>query len=85
MVKKISVTIDSKYHRNQFDDWLAGGTVEYKEKTYYWSAYDSNYGFGWQVEPVAADNWRDISEDEFSGLIALIEQSLYDHRTEYVY
>ena len=24
----LNVTIDSKYHRDQFDDWLAGGKVE---------------------------------------------------------
>lgn len=85
MVGKISVTIDSKYHRNQFDDWLARGTVEYKEKTYYWSAYDSNYGFGWEIQPISEENWNNITEDESNEIIALIEQSLYEHRTEYVY
>ena len=26
----LTIIIDSKYHRRQFDDWLAGGTAEYK-------------------------------------------------------
>lgn len=84
MVKKISVTIDSKYLRSQFDDWLAGGTVEYKEKTYYWSAYNSNYGFGWEIQPISEENWNNISEDEFIEIMKFIENCLYEHQTEYV-
>ena len=84
MVKKILVTIDSKYLRNQFDDWLAGGTVEYKEKIYYWSAYNSNYGFGWEIQPISEENWNNISEDEFDEIIKFIESCLYEHKIKYV-
>jgi len=79
----IKIIIDSQYHRAQFDDWLAGGTVKDKGKTYYWSAQDSNYGFGWEIEPVAEEDWQDISEDEFNKIINLIESCLYKHQTEY--
>ena len=34
----MKIIIDSQYHRDQFDDWLAGGKVEYNGKTYYWYA-----------------------------------------------
>jgi hypothetical protein len=81
----IKIIIDSQYHRNQFDDYLAGGEVEYKRKTYYWSARDSNYGFGWEVEQISEDNWSDLSENEFSKIISLIEKCLYEHKTEYVF
>ena len=85
MAEHISVTIDSKYHRDQFDDWLAGGKVEYKDKRYYWSAQNNNYGFGWEIEPITEDNWSDISEDEFNKIITVIEKCLYEHKTEYVF
>jgi hypothetical protein len=81
----IKIIIDSQYHRGQFDDWLAGGIVEDKGKTYYWSAQDSNYGFGWEIEPVTEDDWDDVSEDEFNKIITLVEKCLYEHRTEYVF
>jgi len=81
----IKIIIDSQYHRDQFDDWLAGGIVEDKGKTYYWSAQDSNYGFGWEIEPVTEDDWDDVSEDEFNKIITLVEKCLYEHRTEYVF
>ena len=77
------IMIDSQYYRNQFDDWLAGGTVEDKGKTYYWSAQDSNYGFGWEIEPVTEEDWRDVSEDEFSEIIKLIERCLCEHKSEF--
>ena len=85
MDKRISVTIDSKYHRDQFGDWLAGGKVEYKDKRYYWSAQNNNYGLGWEIEPITEDNWSDISEDEFNKIITVIENCLCEHRTEYVF
>ncbi len=56
----IKIIIDSKYHRDQFDDWLAGGRFELKGKTYYWSARNSNLGFGWEIEPVSEEDWNMI-------------------------
>lgn len=82
---KIRVTVDSFYHRDQFDDWLAGGTVEDKGKTYYWSAQDSNYGFGWEIEAVTEKDWSDIPKDKSKEVITLIEKCLYAHRAEYVF
>jgi hypothetical protein len=84
-VAKIRVTVDGLYHRDQFDDWLAGGTVQDKGKTYYWSAQDSNYGFGWEIEPVTEEDWSDISKDKSNEIITLIEKCLYKHRAEYVF
>ncbi len=78
-----TITIDSQYYRNQFDDWLAGGKVEYKDKRYYWSAQNNNYGFGWEIEPITEDDWRDISEDEFSKIIKLIKRCLCEHKSEF--
>ena len=84
MVEKISVNIDSKYQRSQFDDYFAGGKIEYREKIYYWSAEDSNYGFGWEIEPITEEDWSGLSEDEFNELMRVIERCLYEHRTECV-
>ena len=81
----IKITIDSQYHRDQFDDWLAGGKVEYKRKTYYWSAQNSNYDFGWAIEPVSEEDWANIAEDKSNKIISLIESCLYEHRTEYMF
>lgn len=81
----IKIMIDSQYHRDQFDDWLAGGKVEYKRKTYYWSAQNSNYGLGWEIQPVSEEDWANIVEDEFNDIINLIETCLYKHRIEYVF
>ena len=78
-----TIIIDSHYYRNQFDDWLAGGRVEDKGKTYYWSAQDNNYGFGWEFEPVTEEDWRHVSEHEFSEIIKLIERCLYEHKSEF--
>ncbi len=80
-----TIIIDSQYYRNQFDDWLAGGTVEDKGKTYYWAAQNSNYGFGWEIEPVTEEDWYDVSEGEFNDIITLIERCLCEHKTEYVF
>lgn len=80
-----TIIIDSQYHRNQFDDWLAGGTVEDNGKTYYWSAQDSNYGFGWEIEPITKEDWNDISEDQFDKVITLIEKCLHEHKTKYIF
>ena len=81
----VKIIIDSQYHRDQFDDWLAGGKVEYKRKTYYWSAQNSNYGFGWEIEPITEGDWNDISEGEFDTITKLIEGCLYKHKTEYAF
>jgi len=84
MADKVLITIDSKCHRNQFDDWLAGGVVKDKGKTYCWSAQDSGYGFGWEIEPITEEDWRCLDEDEFNELMRTIEKCLYRHKTEYV-
>ena len=68
---KITVAIDSKYHRDQFDDWLAGGKIEFNGKIYYWSACDSNRGFGWDIEPVYEREWNDIDDGEYEQIIKL--------------
>ena len=81
----IKIMIDSQYHRDQFDDWLAGGKVEYKRKIYYWSAQNSNYGFNWEIEPITEEDWNDISENEFNKIITLIDKCLYEHKIEYVF
>ncbi|MCL4459970.1 MAG: hypothetical protein M1136_06865 [Chloroflexi bacterium] len=84
MTDKLSVAIDSKYHRVQFDDYLAGGKIEYKGKAYYWYAQDSNYGFGWEVEPITEEDWSSLDENEFKEVMRIIEKYLYKHKTEYV-
>ena len=84
MTDRVFITIDSKYHRDQFDDWLAGGKIEYKWKTHHWSAQNSNYGFGWEIEPITEEDWSGLDEDEFNELIRIIEKCLYEHTTEYV-
>lgn len=73
----IKIIIDSQYHRDQFDDWLAGGEVEYKRETYYWSAQNSNYGFGWEIQPVSEEEWDNIAEDKFNKIINLISDPMY--------
>jgi len=79
----IKIIIDSQYHRDQFDDCLAGGKFEYKRKTYYWSAQNNNYGFGWEIEPTAKDDWNDISEDVINKIVILIKNCLCEQKTEY--
>jgi hypothetical protein len=79
----LTIIIDSKYYRHQFDDWLAGGTVEYKGKTYCWSAQNSNYGFGWEVDPITEEDWSSLDEEEFNELMKIIEKCLYKHENEY--
>lgn len=85
MVESITINIDSKYYRNQFDDWLAGGKVEYKGNTYYWFAQNNNYGYGWEVEAVNDDDWNDIKEEDYELIIELIENSLYAHKNIYTF
>jgi len=80
----IKIIIDSQYQRDQFDDWLAGGKVECKGKTHHWSAQNSNYGFGWEVEPITEEDWSGLDEDEFNELMRVIERCLSEHKTEYV-
>lgn len=84
MTDKVFITIDSKYQRDQFDDWLGGGKVEYKGKTHYWSARNSNYGFGWEIEPITEEDRSGLDEDEFNELMKVIERCLCAHKTEYV-
>jgi len=79
----LTIIVDSKYHRRQFDDWLAGGTVEYKGKTYYWSAQNSNYGFGWEVDLITEEDWSSLDKEEFDELMKIIEKCLYEHENEY--
>lgn len=81
----IKITVDSYYHRDQFDDWLAGGKVEYGDDRYYWSAENSNWGFGWDIQPIPEEEWAGIGEDRFSEIISLIGNCLNKHRTEYVF
>lgn len=85
MAENISVTVDLKYHRDQFEDWLAGGKVEYRDKRYYWSAQNSSYGFGWEIEPITEDDWIDIPKEKSNEIITLIEKCLYEHRTVYAF
>ncbi|MCK4331738.1 MAG: hypothetical protein KAW81_04175 [Dehalococcoidia bacterium] len=80
----VTVNIHLRYHCEQFDDWLAGSDFYYKGGRYYWSANDSNYGFGWEVEPIRGDDCKDIPEEELNKIIKFIEECLYQHRTEYV-
>ena len=84
MADKVFIAIDSKYYRDQFDDWLAGGKVEYRGSTYYWSAYDSNYGFGWEVDTITEEDWDSFDESEFNELLKIIKKCLCEHKTEYV-
>jgi hypothetical protein len=84
MLPKIVLNIESKYYRPQFDDWLAGGWIGCKGKTYYWSAQDSNYGFGWEVEPISEEDWRDFNEEELNEIMMTIEKYLYKHKAEYL-
>ncbi len=85
MDEKILITIDSRYHRDQFDDWLVGCKVEYKKETYYRSALNSNYGFGWKIQPVSEEDWANIAEDTFNKILDIIENCLSEHRIEYVF
>jgi hypothetical protein len=75
------MVINSKYYREQFDDWLAGGKIEYKRGIYYWSARKSNYG--WEIEPVREKDWYKFSDKEFNKIITAIEECLYGHKTDY--
>ena len=79
----ITVIIDSKYHRTRLDDWIAGGKVEFKGKTYCWSAEDSGYGFGWEIEPVSEEDWIEIEENEYRKIEDCIKQCLTRHQSEY--
>lgn len=80
-----TVTVASLYHRSQFDDWLAGGEIEYGGRRYQWAAQDSGYGFGWEIEPVAAEEWAGVSATEFDRIVTLVEGCLRKHRTAYAF
>ena len=81
----IVLNVDAKYHRDQFDDWLAGGDVYYRRRRYYWCAQNSNYGVGWEIEPITEEDWNNLPEYECNKIFKLIEQSLDRHRTGYVF
>lgn len=83
MINNIYVTIDSMYHRCQFDDWLAGGKIEIKQKTYYWSAQNNNYGFGWEIEPVTEEDWDDVPDDESNEIMSAIQKCILKHTSRY--
>jgi hypothetical protein len=83
MTEKLFIFVDDKYYRDQFDDYLAGGKVEYKGNVYHWFAQDSNYGFGWEIEPVTEEDWRVITEEEFNDIIKFVEKCLNKHKIEY--
>ena len=76
----VEIIIDSQYYRNQFDDWLAGEKAKYKKKTYYQDAYNSNNGFGWEIEPICKEHWDNIIEDKFTRIVNLIENCLYNNK-----
>jgi hypothetical protein len=77
----VNVIIDSKYYREQFDDWLAGGKVDYKRKTYYWSAREGC--LGWEIEIMEDREWCDLSDKELKNIINSIEKCLRRHKTVY--
>ena len=79
------VMINSQYYRDQFDDYLAGGTIEFNNEKYYWSAINYNNGFGWEIDPIIEDSWNDITEIDFNELMEIIEESLIEHKSEYVF
>ena len=76
MHERISLTSEPIHYRRQFDDYLGGGKIEVRGKTCYWSAHDSGYGFGWEIEPITEDEWNDITEDEFNEITAFIKNAL---------
>jgi hypothetical protein len=79
-----TVVVESLYHREQFDDWVGGGELLVGSTTCRWSAYNSNNGFGWEIEPVAEEHgWSDLSEEEAETAVAAIERVLRTHRYEY--
>lgn len=81
----IKITIDLEYHREEFDDWLAAGKVEYERRIYHWSAQNNNYGFGWEIQPLSEKDWSKITDGEFNRIIALIGSCCCKHQAEYVF
>jgi transcriptional regulator with XRE-family HTH domain len=64
--------------------WLGGGELRVGSTTCRWSAYNSGYGFGWEIEPVAEERgWPDLSEEEADRAIAAIEHALETHKYDY--
>jgi hypothetical protein len=84
--KNVAVTVDSQCYRKQFDDWLSGGTVEYKDKTYYWAAEDVRYGWDIEpiIEPIDEEHWGDIQEAERCQIVDFIIQCLCKHKLRYI-
>jgi len=78
------VVVESLYYREQFDDWLAGGYMRVGSSVCRWSAHNSNYGFGWDIEPVDEEwGWSRLSEVEAGQAVAAIQHVLKIHRYEY--
>lgn len=79
-----AVVIESLYHRDQFDDWLAGGRLEIGDVTCYWEASDSCAGFGWVIEPAVENvGWPDLTEAQSDAAVLAVERALQAHRSEY--
>jgi len=74
MENMIRIAIDSQYYRDQFDDWLAVGRVECGNKTCYWSAENSNNGFGWDITPLSEDDWEDFDETQLNTILGYIQR-----------
>lgn len=81
---QVIVNVETKQYRDQFDDRVAGGKVEYRGSIYYWSAEDSNYGFGWEVSRITDEDWVNLDESECSELLKFIKICLCEHKIEYV-
>ena len=81
----IEVIIESYYYREQFEDWLAWGKIEYKDKIHYWEAYDSNNGFGWTIKQVHDEVWDKISSKNSAKIVNLIDKSLRSYRNKFVF
>jgi len=78
------VVIESLVHREQFDDWLAGGRLEVNSAVCYWQAQDSGYGFGWDIEPALEDQgWPGLIEVQADAGVAAIARALRAHKYEY--
>jgi len=81
-----TIVVESLYYREQFDDWLAGGELRVAASVCRWSASSSNYGLGWEVEPVGDEPGRcDLTEEDAEQAIAAVERVLREHRYEYAF
>ena len=78
-----TVIIDSKYYREQFDDWLAGGKVDYKRETYYWTSRKGC--FCWEIEIMEDREWCDLSDKELKNLWLIYMKISYDPEIDALY